>query len=107
MPNESMKIVVLSNIYLAGGRRQVAGGGSGTESTASTPTKTQYFLCEAEVQLIILRQDRVLRAAECRLLKGVFVPKMSGINSGQNVYFGSFVGHMVIRYLLGLHLQQL
>jgi len=35
-------------------------------------------------------------------LKGVFVPKMSGVNSGQNVNIGSFVGHMVFRFLFGL-----
>jgi len=34
----------------------------------------------------MLRLDRVLTVTEYRLLKGVFVQKMSGINSRQNVY---------------------
>jgi hypothetical protein len=80
----------------------MAFGGSGTQGIASTPNKMQYFLCEAEVQLIILRKERVLGVAECRLLNGVFVFKMRGVNGGRNVNFGSFLENLIVRFLLRL-----
>jgi len=98
MPNKNMKIVVLGNMYFAGRRWW-----SRYWERRRHSDKDAVFLVWRCCSVDHLTARACAKSGwVCRSLKGVFVRKMSGINSWQNVNFSSFVGHMVFRLLLGL-----
>ena len=86
MPNKNMKIVVLGNMYFAGRRWW-----SRYWERRRHSDKDAVFLVWRCCSVDHLTARACAKSGwVCRSLKGVFVRKMSGINSWQNVKFWIF-----------------